>query len=333
MARMPIQSDAPTDICVMGASAGGVQTLQAVLRRLPADHAGTVLVVLHIGSEGPSLLPDILGRVCALPCAAARDGEPLAQGRVWVAPPNLHLRVDGDALALDAGPRENGHRPSVDALFRSAAAVFGPRVLGIVLSGARDDGTAGLAEIKRAGGLAAVQDPEEALYPSMPRSALEHVAVDAVAPAAALGDLIATAAVERRAAARLGGGAALAPDVTGELLTVVCPECGGTLREEQRAGVTTFACHVGHRYTAGSLIDEQGTAIERALWTAARALEDRCLLLKDMAGRAERDGRGSTAASWRRRAAHAEQDVRVLRDALGRQAVFESGLPVLETDS
>jgi two-component system chemotaxis response regulator CheB len=333
MASTPIQPDPPTDVCVMGASAGGVQTLQTVLGRMPADHRGVVLVVLHIGSEGPSLLPDILGRVCPLPCAAARDGEPLMAGRVWVAPPNLHLRVDGETLRLDSGPRENGHRPSVDALFRSAAAALGPRVLGVVLSGARDDGTAGLAEIKRAGGLAAVQDPDEALYPSMPQSALAHVAVDAVAPAAALAELIASAAVERRPAARLGGGAALAPDATGDLLSVVCPECGGTLREEQRAGVRSFACHVGHRYTTAGLIDEHGNAVERALWTAVRALEDRCLLLKDMARRAERDGRGATAGSWRTRADRAEKDVRVLRDALGRQAVFESGLPVLESDS
>ena len=323
----------PTDVCVIGASAGGVQTLQTVLSRLPADHAGAVLVVLHIAASGPSLLAQILGRVCPLPCRAPDDGEPLVPGQVWVALPNLHLVVAGGSVRLDAGPRENGHRPSVDVLFRSAAADLGPRVIGVVLSGTRDDGTAGLAEIKRHGGVAAVQDPKEALHPGMPRSALDHVAVDVVAGAADLGDLIASAAVQRRPAARLSGGAAIDADVTGDLLTVVCPECGGTLREEIQAGVPTFACHVGHRYTSGSLIEDQRDAVERALWTAVRSLEDRGLLLREMAGRAERDGRGTAARAWRLRAARAAEDVKVLRDALGRQAAFESGLPAVETDT
>jgi two-component system chemotaxis response regulator CheB len=187
-------SDSPTDVCVIGASAGGVQALQEVLGRLPAGHPGTVLVVLHLAPTGPSLLPDILGRVCALPCEAARDGEALTGGHVWVAPPDRHLRVDDGRIRVDAGPRENGHRPSVDVLFRSAAAALGPRVLGVVLSGTRDDGTAGLAAIKSARGRAAVQDPAQAMHPGMPRSALEHVAVDVVAGTGALGDLIAAAA-------------------------------------------------------------------------------------------------------------------------------------------
>jgi two-component system chemotaxis response regulator CheB len=292
-----------------------------------------VLVVLHLAATGPSLLADILGRACALPCEPARDGEPLTGGRVWVAPPNQHLRVDDGRVRLDTGPRENGHRPSVDVLFRSAAGALGPRVLGVVLSGTRDDGTAGLAAIKRDGGLAAVQDPATAMHPGMPRSALDHVAVDVVADTDALGDLIATAAVHRRRAVSLGGGASIIEDATGDLLAVVCPECGGTLREERHSGVTGFACHVGHRYAAASLIDEQGGAVERALWTAVRALEDRGLLLRDMAGRAERDGRANTARSWRARAARADADVRVMRDALGRQAAFETEPPASETDT
>jgi two-component system chemotaxis response regulator CheB len=329
----PTPSERPTDVCVIGASAGGVQALQTVLGRLPADHRGSVLVVLHLTATAPSLLADILGRACALPCETARDGEPLTGGRVWVAPPDQHLRVEDGRVRLDAGPRENGHRPSVDVLFRSAADALGPRVLGVVLSGTRDDGTAGLAEIKRRDGVGAVQDPDDALHPGMPRSALDHVAVDVVADAAGLGDLIASAAVQRRPRASLGGGASITEDTTGDLLSIVCPECGGTLQEELRAGVTTFACHVGHRYAPASLIVAQADAVERALWTAVRALEDRALLLRDMAGRAERDGRANTARSWRVRAARADADVRVLRDALGRQTAFETQVPAFENDT
>ena len=185
------------DVCVVGASAGGVQALRTMLARLPADHPGCVLVVLHLAPDGPSLLAEILGRACALPCETARHGAPLTPGLVQVASPDRHLCVTDGAIRLDTGPRERGLRPSVDALFRSAAAALGPRVLGIVLSGTRTDGTAGLAAIKRAGGTTAVQDPGDALYDGMPRSAMEQVAIDVVADALGLGDLIASAAARR----------------------------------------------------------------------------------------------------------------------------------------
>jgi two-component system, chemotaxis family, protein-glutamate methylesterase/glutaminase len=324
-------SATPKDVCVIGASAGGVQSLQAVLGRLPADHPGSVLVVLHLAAAGPSMLASVLARSCALPCEAAVDGEPLRPGRVYVARPNLHLAVGEDGLVVSGGPRENGHRPSVDVLFRTAAAVLGPRVLGIVLSGTGDDGTAGLAAIKRRGGTVAVQDPDQALHEGMPVSAIEQVAVDVVGTTEVLGDLIVSAAAGSSPSVALGGGAEL-EEGTGELLSVVCPECGGTLRDTTEDGVPAFGCHVGHRFTMGSLIDEQRDAVERALWTAARTLEDRGLLLRDMAERAESQGRSFTARSWRRRAAEADADVRLLREALERQAAFDSALPDLQTD-
>lgn len=323
---------APKDVCVIGASAGGVQSLQAVLRRVPAEHQGAVLVVLHLAAASPSMLASVLDRVCPLPCEPAVDGEAIQPGRVYVARPNLHLAVTENGLNVSGGPRENGHRPSVDVLFRTAAGVLGPRVLGIVLSGTGDDGTAGLAAIKRRGGIAAVQDPEQALYDGMPTSAIEQVSVDVIGTTEVLGDLIASAAAGSSPSVALGGGAE--PEAgTGEMLAVVCPECGGTLRDTTEDGVAAFSCHVGHRFTMASLIDEQRDAVERALWTAARTLEDRCLLLCDMAERAERQGRARTARSWRRRASDAEADVRLLRDALERQAAFDAALPDLLTDA
>jgi two-component system chemotaxis response regulator CheB len=327
----PRPTTVPCDICVVGASAGGVETLTKVLGRLPDDHPGTVLVVLHLSATGPSVLPHILDRACALPCRAAADGEPLLPGTVLVAPPNLHLAIADDQVRLVGGPRENGLRPSVDVLFRSAAVALGPRVLGVVLSGTGSDGTVGLAEVKVHGGVAAVQDPADAQHQGMPRNALDRVAVDVVADAPALGRLIGEAARARPPAAVLGGGAPLrGPEADSPRLDVVCPECGGTLGERDVGGVPIFACHVGHRYSADGLVDEQREAVERALWTAARTLEERCLLLSDMAHRADREGRPRTAAAWRRRAEEAQADVRLLRDAINRQAVAESGLPGVE---
>ena len=167
---------------MIGASAGGVEVLKDVVAGLPADLEAAVCVVLHIAPSSPSALADILARAGRLPCRPASDGEALEHGTILVAPPDRHLVVEYAVVRLDVGPRENGHRPAVDVLFRSAAAVWHERVVGVILSGTRDDGAAGLAAIKTSGGAAVVQDPEEAMYGSMPLNALAHVVVDAVVP-------------------------------------------------------------------------------------------------------------------------------------------------------
>jgi two-component system chemotaxis response regulator CheB len=171
------------ELIVIGASAGGVETLRDVASGLPADLPAAVCVVLHIPPTSSSALADILGRAGCLPCRAAEDGAPLRAGTIVVAPPDHHLMVE-DAVRLSVGPRENGHRPSVDVLFRSAASGWHDRVIGVILSGTRADGAAGLAAIKASGGAAIVQDPDEAMYSGMPANALAHVAVDAVVPSA-----------------------------------------------------------------------------------------------------------------------------------------------------
>jgi two-component system chemotaxis response regulator CheB len=179
-------SAAATSIVVVGASAGGVEALIVLAGSLPADLPAAVLVVLHVAPAGTSLLHRILGRFCALPVAQARDGEILRVGSVVVAPADRHLLVDGDAIRLDAGAKEHRHRPAVDPAMRSAALARGPAAVGIVLSGTRADGTAGLAAIKAHGGLAVAQDPAEALHGGMPRSAIDGVRLDAVLPVAAM---------------------------------------------------------------------------------------------------------------------------------------------------
>jgi two-component system, chemotaxis family, protein-glutamate methylesterase/glutaminase len=179
------------DVIAVGASAGGIEALRAFVAGLPADYPGAVLVVLHMPRDAPSALPGILDRSGPLPAATAVDGEPLLPGRIYVAPNDHHLLVLDEHIRLTREPAENGHRPAVDALFRSVARVFGPRAVGVVLSGSQDDGAAGLTSIVRQGGLAVVQDPADALYPWMPYAALAQIRADHVGPAAGLGSLIA----------------------------------------------------------------------------------------------------------------------------------------------
>jgi len=179
------------DIIVIGASAGGVEALKALIAGLPANLPAALFVVLHIPAQSPSLLPEILSRAGRLAATHAADGAPIRRGQIYVAPPDQHLLVERGRLRVVRGPRENRYRPAVDPLFRTAALAYGPRVVGVILTGALDDGTAGLLAIKQRGGVAVVQDPAEALYSGMPRSALEHVAVDYCMPLAEIAPLLA----------------------------------------------------------------------------------------------------------------------------------------------
>jgi two-component system chemotaxis response regulator CheB len=275
---------------------------------------------MHIAPSSPSALAAILARAGPLPCRAAEDGEQLRPGEILVAPPDRHLEVEDSRVRLTIGPRENGHRPAVDALFRSAAAAFGRRVIGVVLSGTRDDGSAGLAVIKAGGGAAIVQDPEEALYGGMPASAIASVDVDAIVPS----QLVA------RTVAAMVSGEQLPPgadprDVVddppdGEGVATICPECGGVLHERFEAGVMRWECRVGHRYSQNSLIDAQGKAVEAALWAAIRALEDRRILLDRMADQLVARAQADAAKSLRRRVNDAHEQADLVRDALARAA-------------
>lgn len=187
MAERPIRAPQAAVAVAVAASAGGVEALTSFVRSLPSDFPGVVLIVLHIPEAGPSVLPSILARNCALRVQQAGAETPLQAGLVVVAPPGRHLRVDDQHAALDRGPKENGHRPSADALFRSVAETFGPRAAGVVLSGTMDDGAAGLRMIGERGGLTMVQTPADAAFPGMPSAAIAEAEPDRICPAASMG--------------------------------------------------------------------------------------------------------------------------------------------------
>src|SRR5437870_1151500 len=193
------------DIIAIGASAGGVDALVKVVKDLPAHLPAAVFVVLHIPAQSPSMLPDILNRAGPLRAVHPEDNTEIKHGHIYIAPPDHHLLLDKDHIHIARGPKENRHRPAVDPLFRSAALAYGPRVVGIVLTGVLDDGTAGLRAVKRYSGIAIVQDPDEAIYPGMPLSAIEHVQVDHILPLAAIGPLLVRLASEPRSEERRVG--------------------------------------------------------------------------------------------------------------------------------
>ena len=229
--------------------------------------------------------------------------------------------VEDEHTRLSVGPRENGHRPAVDALFRSAAEARGANVIGVVLSGTRGDGTIGLAAVKANGGGTIVQDPAEALYAGMPSNALAHVAVDAVVPSELVAATIAAMVKgeDPPPAARQNrpqpGPAPDDPDPD-DPAVMICPDCGGVLTERVEAGVPQWRCRVGHRYSAAGLVDAQADSIESALWMAIRALEDRARLLGSMSDNAESRGMARSARSFRARAASALDQASAVREAL-----------------
>ncbi|HUQ52407.1 MAG TPA: chemotaxis protein CheB [Gammaproteobacteria bacterium] len=284
------------DAIVVGSSAGGVRALRSLVGELPADLPAAVLVVNHIPAGSRSALPVILDEAGPLTAKPAEDGERLKHGTVYVAPPDRHLLVEKGRLRLTRGPRENRVRPCIDTLFRSAAVDLGPRVIGVVLSGTLDDGTAGLWAIKDRGGVAIVQRPTEAEYPDMPENAMKHVDVDHVLPAAEISAKLAELVRERtgsampvpeamaaEAALELHGSALKEGVLSlGKASPNACPECHGSLIEINQGSITRYRCHTGHGFSLQTLMSETEVQIERSLWSAVRAIEERSFLLRSM---------------------------------------------------
>ncbi|GAA5512931.1 protein-glutamate methylesterase/protein-glutamine glutaminase [Deinococcus carri] len=350
---------APQRIVVIGASAGGVESLMDLAASLPADFPVPLLVVLHVPAHGPTLLPQILRRCGPLPAAQAEDGEPLLPGRIYVAPPDHHLLVEDGHVAVTRGPKENRFRPSVDTLFRSAAYAYGPAAIGVVLSGTMDDGTSGLWTIKRRGGVTIVQQPEDALFSEMPENALQQVEVDHVVP---LGEL--AALLTRLVRQETGGGEdrmneeerrRLETEVRiaaednafeqqvmslGNLSAITCPECHGSLVRLHEGGTVRYRCHTGHAFSVNALLTGTTEAVEDSLWGAIRGLEESTMLLHQLGEHYAGTGNARLAEAFLDQAHEAEERFRQIRQILlrhrpldspliqaGSQAAQDSGLP------
>jgi two-component system chemotaxis response regulator CheB len=289
---------------VIGASAGGFEVVVDIASQLPADLPAPVFVVMHVPAYLPSHLPDILSHAGSLPAIHPEDGKKIKSGFIYVAPPDRHLLIDDGHVAVKRGPKENGFRPSIDALFRSAAYSFGPRAIGVVLSGALNDGTSGLWTIKRLGGTAVVQDPSEAEYASMPRSALEYVDADYTVKSTEVSSLLVRLAAERSAPEEVAAHD-LEPDLEkriatevqiaagtdvsqkdilklGELSPYTCPECQGVLTQIVEGKLSRFRCHTGHGYTEDALLEAIMQTAGEKIWQATRALQETILLLEHM---------------------------------------------------
>jgi len=315
------------DIVVIGASAGGVEALRDIARDLPAGLPAAVIVVLHVAPTGTSALAGILHRAGPLPAVAVVDGDPIEPGRIYVAPPDCHVLVEDGRLRLDGGPRQNGHRPAVDPLFRSAADVYGPRVVGVILSGSLDDGSLGLSHVKARGGVAIIQDPEDAFASGMPASALRAVAADQVVPAAEVAALLVEFAHGREVASRT---AAPEPDererderepawLSENSSGYRCPECGGSLWERQHGEIVQFKCRVGHVYSLETMLSEQAKALEAAMWSALQALQERESMLRRLAARVGERGHNRSARSFERQANEAAERATLIRETITRR--------------
>ena len=316
------------DIIVIGASAGGVDALPRLIASLPVKLPASVFVVLHIPAQGPDLLPSIIRRTALLSVSHVVDGESVRKGHVYVAPPDHHLQIDGARIRLSRGPRENFHRPSIDALFRSAAESYGPRVVGVVLTGNLDDGTAGLHAVKSAGGLAIVQDPKDALVPAMPQSALRNVKVNHCVPLPEIAPLLVQLATTRdvpkskKGISRMKKRSLSPKEMEKEFgmpTSFVCPECNGPLWETKAGPSLQFRCHVGHAYSPDSLLADHADGLERALWSAVRTFDERASLLRRLGERenhSESMGR-NWAAKAKEHERHAESIRKLLQSTQG----------------
>lgn len=322
------------DLVVIGASAGGVDALQEIVPHLPPEFPAAVLVVLHVASSGTSVLPQILDRSGPLGAEFARDGDEIARGQIYVAPANHHMLVHDGRVRLSQGPRENGHRPAIDPLFRSAARAAGGRCIGVILSGLLDDGASGLRFVKTHGGSALVQDPEDALFPSMPLAAMRLTEVDEVASAGDMANALCRLIEEpvelepdadevavpsdERDIGGLDRVELLHPTATAELVAgppsaLTCPDCGGALWEIEDGAGLRFACHVGHAFSMASMAEEHGRSVESTLWSAVRALEERANMHRRIASRVPRRAR-----VYEDQARDAESHAHTLRGMLGR---------------
>ncbi len=318
------------NVVVIGGSAGSFDVIKGLLKSLPLEFPAAILIVTHLG---PSVnLMTILGESSSLPIKLAVTGELLRSGQVYLAVADAHLLLHDHHVLVRRGPHENFSRPAIDPLFRSAACSLGGRVIGVLLSGGLDDGVAGLAAIKRCGGLAIIQDPADAQVPSMPENARRAVKVDHCVSALELPDLLIRLVKEPAAqtvqaphdiqlevaiAAREVAGMDI-DEQLGTKSPFSCPECDGVLWEINDPDVMRFRCHVGHAVTVETLLDAKNKSADAILWRLLRTHEERAAIARKLAAQAFDSRRMSASEMFTQRAAGYEEDATIVRDMLTR---------------
>jgi two-component system, chemotaxis family, protein-glutamate methylesterase/glutaminase len=309
----------PQGCIVIGASAGGFQVVVSIVSQLPADLPVPVFVVMHVPAYQPSYLPHILSNSGPLQAVHPADGAKIREGIIYVAPPDHHLLIDNSHVAVKKGPKENGFRPSIDALFRSAAYSYGPGAIGVVLSGALHDGTSGLWSIKRLGGIAIVQDPYDAEYASMPRSALEFVEADYTVRSSEIAGLLVqlsreqlsqktdTRDIEKGLEERIAKEVQIAAGTNishksildlGEPTALTCPECHGALIRINEGNSSRFRCHTGHGFTEDALLEKVMQTTGEMIWQVTRGLQEAEMLLEHMGRHIQDHGDSSRAEKF-----------------------------------
>lgn len=319
-------------ILVVGASAGGSTMLPELVKQLTVDMNLSVFIVLHLSkSEIGQLLADRLQRHTAFICKIAEHGEEIQAGRVYVSKPDHHLMVKDNKILLGSGPLENRYRPSIDALFRSAAVYFAPKVIGIILSGMLEDGASGMLAIKKSGGICIIQDPKEARYSDMPQAVLNLLKPDYVTAVSGMGKAIEASLLalkgrekvtvpeeivkESKIAEEVNIGIENIIDL-GDRSWICCPDCGGALVEMKDDGSSRYRCHVGHAFTEEGLLTNIESSTEATLWTALRMIEERKNLLKQIGEKESRKGNAKLAASYFERSEEMDGHAHRLKEIL-----------------
>ena len=321
------------DIVVVGASAGGMTALERLAAGLPEGFPAAMFVVWHLSPGVRSVLPRVLERAGRVAAVNPTDGDRIEPGRIYVAPNDHHMLLEKSYIRVTRGPKENRFRPAIDPLFRSAAYIYGPRAIGVVLTGALDDGTSGLWAIKLRGGTAVVQDPEDAEHRSMPLHALQNVEVDYKLPVDEIGPLLgrlvreeaprqpelAAPELERlRAEVKIAEGAeAMDHSVRqyGEFSAFTCPECNGVLTLLKDGSLRRYRCHTGHAYSADALVESATEQVENELWRAVRSLDETVLLLDQLGEEFARNGDTRAAEFCFTRAREAYERSQPVREA------------------
>ncbi len=332
------------DIVVIGASSGGVSALLELVKMLPPDFPAPIFVVQHVAPDSPSILPQLLSAASALPARHPQNGDRVEPGVIYVARPDHHLLVEDGRVLVTRGPKENRFRPAIDALFRSAAYTYGPRVIGVVLTGYLDDGTSGLWTVQHLGGLAVVQDPLDAQSPAMPANALAFVTADYVVPLAGLGALLTRLTAEpapRKPAVTKAELDLLKIELTiakednafelgiidrGKLTPFTCPDCHRALTQLVEGRLIRYRCHTGHAYTVSALLGEVTQSVESLLYQSMRGLEETKMLLENLGKHFAADGQPAVADVFFRRAKQVGRQAHVVHDSILKQEALSGDL-------